>query len=71
MAKPDNRTNEELNRQGPRLVTVKEFLKLVPLSREFAYRAFKSGQLPCLKAGRRILVDVDECLEAMRMKSQE
>jgi excisionase family DNA binding protein len=49
-------------------IPVKEALKQIPVSREFFYRAIKSGKLPSYRLGRRVLVDVDECLAAMRVE---
>jgi len=53
---------------GVRPVTVSEALKVIPVSREFFYRAIKSGKLPSYRLGRRVLVDVNECLAAMRVQ---
>ena len=49
-------------------VTVQEALKTIPVSREAFYRKLKKGELPCWRFGKRILVDVKQCLEAMRQK---
>jgi len=49
-------------------VTVPEALKVIPVSREAFYRKLKKGELPCWRFGKRILVDVNQCLEAMRQK---
>ena len=49
-------------------VTVPEALKVIPVSREAFYRKLKNGELPCWRFGKRILVDVNQCLEAMRQK---
>ena len=49
-------------------VTVAEALKVLPLSREAFYRRLKNGELPCFRFGRKILVDVNEILHAMRQK---
>jgi excisionase family DNA binding protein len=49
-------------------IPVSEALKQIPVSREFFYRAIKSGKLPSYRLGRRILVDVGECLAAMRVE---
>ncbi len=51
-----------------RPVTVREALKVIPVSREAFYRKLKKGELPCWRFGKRILVDVNQCLEAMRSK---
>ncbi len=48
---------------------VKEALKIIPVSREAFYRKLHSGELPCYRFGRKILVDVEECLRAMRLAS--
>ncbi|MDR4495117.1 MAG: helix-turn-helix domain-containing protein [Nitrospirales bacterium] len=49
-------------------VTVPEALKVIPVSREAFYRKLKKGELPCWRFGKRILVDVNQILEAMRSK---
>ena len=49
-------------------IPVSEALKRIPVSREFFYRAIKSGKLPSYRLGRRVLVDVNECLAAMRVE---
>jgi hypothetical protein len=59
------RTAEEPG-QAKRIVSVKKFLEIVPIRREAAYRAFKEGKLPCLHFGKKVLVDIDECMAAMR-----
>lgn len=48
-------------------IPVAEALKRIPVSREFFYRALKAGKLPSYRLGRRVLVDVDECLAIMRV----
>lgn len=49
-------------------VTVSEALKVIPVSREAFYRKLKKGELPCWRFGKRILVDVNQILEAMRSR---
>ena len=49
-------------------IPVREALKRIPVSREFFYRAIKAGKLPSYRLGRRVLVDVDECLATMRVE---
>ena len=51
-------------------VSVKEALGILPVSREALYKKLKSGELPCFKFGRKIFVDVDEVLAAMRVQPQ-
>lgn len=51
-------------------VSVKEALGILPVSREALYKKLKSGELPCFKFGRKILVDVDEVLAVMRVQAQ-
>ena len=51
-------------------IPVAEALKRIPVSREFFYRAIKNGKLPSYRLGRRVLVDVNECLAAMRAHPQ-
>ncbi|MCA9466491.1 MAG: helix-turn-helix domain-containing protein [Nitrospira sp.] len=51
-----------------RLSSVKEVLKVLPVSREGLYRKIKSGEIPSYRFGAKILLNVDECLAAMRKK---
>ena len=51
------------------LVSVAEALKVIPVSREAFYRKLKSGELPSFRFGQKILVDVDEIIEAMRVRN--
>ena len=46
--------------------SVKDALKILPVSREAFYKKLKRGELPHYKFGRKIVVNVDEILEAMR-----
>ncbi len=50
------------------LMPVKDALKVIPVSREAFYRKLQTGELPSYRLGRRILVDIEECKEAMRQK---
>lgn len=59
-------TEQEATRQDKGLITVGEFLKRVPVNRERLYLHLKTGRLPSYNFGRKILLDFDECLEAMR-----
>ena len=49
-----------------KLLSVREALKIIPVSREGLYRRIKEGQFPCYRFGRKILVDPDEILSLMR-----
>ena len=51
-------------------VPVSEALKIIPVSREAFYRKLKKGEIPCWRFGKKILVDVDEVLAAMRVQPQ-
>jgi excisionase family DNA binding protein len=64
----NNANHQKLNQFPPDPVSVKEALKCIPVSREAFYRKLKKGEIPCWKFGNKILVDVRECLEAMRPK---
>jgi len=57
-----------VNKPNSNLQTVKEALEVIPVSREAFYKKLKSGELPSYRLGRRILVDIEECREAMRQK---
>ncbi|GJL56889.1 MAG: hypothetical protein NPIRA02_40210 [Nitrospirales bacterium] len=52
----------------PNLVSVPQALKVLPVAKESLYRRLKSGELPCYKFGRKVLVDVKEIQDAMRVK---
>ena len=52
------------------LMPVKDALKLIPVSREAFYKKLQSGELPSYRLGRRILVDIEECREAMRQNKE-
>ena len=51
-----------------RLMPVKDALKVIPVSREAFYKKLQTGELPIYRLGRGILVDIEECKEAMRQK---
>ena len=51
-----------------RTTSVAEAAKQLGASRFTLYRKIKEGELPAYKLGRKILVNVDELLDAMRMK---
>ena len=51
-----------------RTTGVAEAAKELNASKFTLYRKIKEGELPAYKLGRKILVDVNELLEAMRMK---
>ncbi|GJL65108.1 MAG: hypothetical protein NPIRA05_00790 [Nitrospirales bacterium] len=57
------------NSVNPKLVPVTEALKVVPVSRPAFYAKLKKGELPSYHFGRKILVDVDEVLTAMRQEN--
>ncbi|MCA9452550.1 MAG: excisionase family DNA-binding protein [Nitrospira sp.] len=59
------------NQSHARLITVQKALEQIPVSREFFYRAVKSGRLPSYRLGKRVLVDVMECLDAMRQGKEK
>jgi excisionase family DNA binding protein len=46
--------------------SVREALKVLPVSREAFYKKLKNGELPHFKFGRKILVNIEEVMEAMR-----
>ena len=47
-------------------VPVSQAIKMIPVNREALYRKLKAGELPSYRFGRKILVDVNELLAAMR-----
>ncbi len=59
-----------MNNPNANLQTVKNALKLIPVSREAFYRKLQSGELPSYRLGRRILVDIEECKAAMRVNKE-
>ena len=60
----------EANAKQPKPVPVSEALKYFnyKISREAFYRKIKNGDLPSYRFGRKILVDLDEILAAMRVQ---
>ena len=52
------------------LQTVKEALEVIPVSREAFYKKLKCGELPSYRLGRPMLVDSEECIEAMRQNKE-
>ena len=48
--------------------SVKDALEILPVSREAFYKKLKRGELPHFKFGRKILVNIEEVMEAMRAK---
>ncbi len=58
----------EAQSRRPKPIPVSEALKLLPINRETFYRKLKAGEYPYFRFGRRILVDIDEVLLAMRVK---
>lgn len=63
----------ERNTKQPKPIPVGEALEYFDhkISREAFYRKLKSGELPSYRFGRKILVDVDEILAAMRVKNSK
>ncbi len=57
--------------QELKLITVAKALKTIPVNREAFYRKLQKGELPSYRFGRRILVDIGECLAAMRMEGKK
>jgi len=51
-----------------RTTSVAEAARQLNASKFTLYRKIKEGKLPAYQLGRKILVDVDELLAAMRMK---
>ena len=60
----------EENSKQPKPVPVGEALQYFnhKISREAFYRKLKTGELPSYRFGRKILVDVNEILAAMRVQ---
>ena len=48
------------------LMTIRNALQVLPVSREALYRKLQSGELPSYRFGRKVLVDIQECLQTMR-----
>ena len=53
---------------NPDLLSVRDALKIIPVSREALYRKLKRRELPSYRFGAKVLVDLDEILRAMRSK---
>lgn len=60
--------NADMVGVNSRLSSVSDALKVLPVSREALYRRIKSGDIPSYRFGRKVLLNVGECLEAMRSK---
>jgi len=52
--------------QKAKLLSVPDALKFLPVAREPFYKKLKSGELPCYKFGRKVFIDLDEVLRAMK-----
>lgn len=61
-------TLEKFKARKLNAVSVSDALKRIPVNREAFYRKLKRGELPSFRFGRKVLVDVEEVLEAMRSK---
>jgi len=53
-----------------KLITVREALKILPVSREFFYRQIKNGKLPSYRIGCKVLIDPAEVFSAMKQRAQ-
>lgn len=51
----------------PMLKTVKQGAKILNVSTFSLYKKIKNGQIPAFKFGRKVLVDIDAVLAAMRV----
>lgn len=52
----------------PLVVSVRRAAQLLGVSKNFAYRACASGQIPCVRIGGRILVPISALEEFLRVK---
>jgi len=57
--------------RGSNWMSVSEILTLLPLSREGFYRRLQAGKIPHARFGRKILVNLNEVLDAMRVTADE
>lgn len=49
-----------------RLLSIPDALPFLPFSREHIYRMVKRGDVPSYRLGRRVVIDLEEVLQAMR-----
>lgn len=54
------------NQAQPLVVSVRRAAQLLGVSKNFAYRACASGQIPCIRIGGRILVPISALEELLR-----
>ena len=52
---------------GPRFITIAEFMKRTTLSRATVFRHIRAGLIPAFKAGRRVIIDADFLTEMQAM----
>ena len=52
-------------------LTVSEFSAFLRVSRHKVYEKIRSGEIPCLHFGRRVLIDLDEALDSMRSEGHK
>jgi len=59
-----------MEQENSRIKTIAEGAKLLRVSRFALYRKIKEGKLPAYHFGRKVLIDVDEVLQAMRSSNE-
>ncbi len=52
-------------------MTVREFSAFLRVSRHKVYEKIRSGEIPALHFGRRVLIDLEEALESMRREGHK
>ena len=57
--------------RAPATLTIEEAAELLGISRSLAYEAARSGELPTLKLGRRILVPREQLYALLGMRRHE
>ena len=58
-----------MEQQSSRLMTVKQAAKALNVSTFSLYRKINNGMLPAFRLGRKVLIDLNEILTAMRTGS--
>jgi excisionase family DNA binding protein len=56
--------------EDPKLLSVKRAAAILNVSAHCLYRKIKSGEIPGYKFGRKVLVDLQEIKDAMRIKKE-
>ena len=62
--------NEDTHTREFKLVSVKEALQCLPISRECLYRAVERNLIPHYRLGRKVMLNLSEVLEGLRINKK-